>query len=499
MNADATLETRYIHDYLRYNSKHIEERANSNIATRDLDSHHFIEDIVTSKFSIRISIEMSNNVSHYVTASVAAAGVLGSAYCAYRLYQNYQNKPTKIPETWTQVGVLKTLSVFPIKSCGAILLNQAECTLLGLKDGWLRDRVLMVVDEKNNFITARVYPELFAVEPSFKISHYVTASVAAAGVLGSAYCAYRLYQNYQNKPTKIPETWTQVGVLKTLSVFPIKSCGAILLNQAECTLLGLKDGWLRDRVLMVVDEKNNFITARVYPELFAVEPSFKSSVLTLKHANMESVSVNLAEVVATQKRIKAVVWGDPVPVYDCGREVSEWFTKVLNRNNEKYRLVYYASENCRKMVKADKYYKFGKNDTGAFPDETSYNLINEASVEDLDRRVESTRITTNHFRPNFLLTGAKPYEEDNWKFVKIGENVFEIIKPCMRCLLTTIDPETGIRDPKVEPLTTLRKYRLAETPAERKAAGNSPRMGLQMTLRSGPGGLISVNDPIYAA
>ncbi|XP_021193631.3 mitochondrial amidoxime reducing component 2-like [Helicoverpa armigera] len=334
---------------------------------------------------------------------------------------------------------------------------------------------------------------------SSNVSTYVTASITAAGVLGSAYCAYRLYQNYQDKPTKLPETWTQVGVLKTLSVFPIKSCAPILLNQAECTLLGLKDGWLRDRVLMVVDEKNNFITARVYPELFGVVPTFKSSVLTLKCANMEPVSVNLAEVVATQKRTKAVVWGDPVPVYHCGREVSEWFTKLINRN-EKYSLVYYASENCRKMVvNADKYYKFGKNDTGAFPDEASYHLINEASVEDLDSRVENTRITSEHFRANFLLTGAKPYDEDNWKFVKIGENIFEVIKPCMRCLLTTIDPETGIRDPKVEPLTTLRKYRLAATPAERKAAGNAPRMGLQMTLRSGPGGLVSVNDPIYAA
>lgn len=47
---------------------------------------------------------------------------------------------------------------------------------------------------------------------------------------------------------------------------------------------------------MVVDDKNNFITARSYPELLQVVPTIRNSVLTLSHANMESMSVNLAEV-----------------------------------------------------------------------------------------------------------------------------------------------------------------------------------------------------------
>ena len=32
-------------------------------------------------------------------------------------------------------------------------------------------------------------------------------------------------------------------------------------------------------------------------------------------------------------------------------------------------------------------------------------------------------------------------------------------KPCGRCILTTIDPHTGERDPNREPLATLLKYR----------------------------------------
>lgn len=53
------------------------------------------------------------------------------------------------------------------------------------------------------------------------------------------------------------------------------------------------------RFLMIVDEKSNFITARAYPELLLIEPTVRSSILTLKHRDMEPVHVNLAEVSAT--------------------------------------------------------------------------------------------------------------------------------------------------------------------------------------------------------
>lgn len=75
---------------------------------------------------------------HYITAAVATAGAIGGVYCAYHIYKEYQ-KP-KLPTEWKEVGTLKDIYVYPIKSCGPIMLNKAECTILGLKDGWLRDR-----------------------------------------------------------------------------------------------------------------------------------------------------------------------------------------------------------------------------------------------------------------------------------------------------------------------------------------------------------------------
>ena len=58
---------------------------------------------------------------------------------------------------------------------------------------------------------------------------------------------------------------------------------------------------------------------------------------------------------------------------------------------------------------------------------------------------------------NFVVKGAEVLEEDYWEWIKIGKTVFRNVKPCTRCIFTTINPETGLKNPKVEPLKTLKK------------------------------------------
>jgi uncharacterized protein YcbX len=93
---------------------------------------------------------------------------------------------------------------------------------------------------------------------------------------------------------------------------------------------------------------------------------------------------------------------------------------------------------------------------GAYPDNSSYTLQNEASIADLNSRL-SEPVSPLHFRPNFLVKGAEALEEDNWDWIKIGQVVFRNIKPCTRCIFTTVDPETGVKSPSIEPLKTLKK------------------------------------------
>ncbi|GBP79997.1 Mitochondrial amidoxime-reducing component 1 [Eumeta japonica] len=121
----------------------------------------------------------------------------------------------------------------------------------------------------------------------------VVAGVLSAALAGLGWLVASRYL-YQKK--KFPENWSKVGTLQEVKAYPIKSCGGIQLLTAECTSMGLRDGWLRDRVLMVVTEKDNFITARQHPEMLLIQPTVNGSVLTLTHPDMEPVSVNLAEV-----------------------------------------------------------------------------------------------------------------------------------------------------------------------------------------------------------
>lgn len=63
----------------------------------------------------------------------------------------------------------------------------------------------------------------------------------------------------------------------------------------------------------------------------------------------------------------------------------------------------------------------------------------------------------NRFRPNFVFEGGTPYEEDEWKEFTIGSSRFRGVKLCARCVLTTINQDTGISG--IEPLATLSSYR----------------------------------------
>ncbi|CAK1552250.1 unnamed protein product [Leptosia nina] len=327
----------------------------------------------------------------------------------------------------------------------------------------------------------------------------IYVSGAVAGVLGGIAISYHLYKNKYNS-SNIPEQWKKIGTLKDLLVYPIKSCAPIILNNVECSALGLQKNWTRDRFLMVTDENYHFLTARNYPEMLRVHSSFNKSILTLSHPEMEPVRINLEEVMELQKPKKGDVWGTQVPVLDCGWAACDWFTRLLGNSEKTIKLVIYAAKKSRKLNHhLEKIYNFGNEDRGVFSDDTTYNLINQASVDDLNKKIENAEITYRNFRPNFVVTGAKPYEEDSWNFIKIGDAVFEIIMPCFRCVLTTLDPETGARSPASEPLETLKSYRLPDDPDLRKAVGNSPRMGVQMALRSAPGAIIKLNDNVYVA
>jgi len=85
-------------------------------------------------------------------------------------------------------------------------------------------------------------------------------------------------------------------------------------------------------------------------------------------------------------------------------------------------------------------------------------LATEASLADLNKRMNRS-LPMSRFRPNVTIDGETPWEEDQWKRICIGELEFEVTHRCARCVVTTVDQQTGVKDPDGEPLKTLATFR----------------------------------------
>lgn len=77
-----------------------------------------------------------------------------------------------------------------------------------------------------------------------------------------------------------------------------------------------------------------------------------------------------------------------------------------------------------------------------FADGYPYLLTNEASLRDLQQRCPAG-VQMEQFRPNLVVSGVAAWEEDSWKVLRIGDVIFDVVKPCSRCIFTTVSPEKG--------------------------------------------------------
>ena len=157
-----------------------------------------------------------------------------------------------------------------------------------------------------------------------------------------------------------------------------------------------------------------------------------------------------AEGLAAGEKISVDIWDSKdVPAVTVSPEADQWFTNVLEKP---CRLVY-MPETTHRAVDPD--YAVD-NDGVSFADGYPYLLIGQASLDYLNQRVAEP-LSMLRFRPNIVVGGSEPYDEDTWKQFRVGNMEFYGVKPCARCVLTTIDPITA--KPGKEPLKTLATYR----------------------------------------
>ncbi|WAJ39204.1 MOSC domain-containing protein [Pseudomonas sp. GOM7] len=238
--------------------------------------------------------------------------------------------------------------------------------------------------------------------------------------------------------------------LSELYRYPLKSGRGEALQRSAVDGLGLNG----DRRWMLVEAATGrFITQRLLPQMSQLSALYDArGGLNLSAAGHGELSVALPD---PEQDLRGVtVWQDSLRVPDAGDEAAAWLSDLLGRP---CRLVQVPEARTRQVDTA--YAQPG--DRVAFADGFPLLLIGQASLDDLMQRV-GRPLSMLRFRPNLVVTGSEPYAEDGWKRIRIGAVEFEVAKGCSRCILTTVDPQSGERSADREPLATLKTYRERE-------------------------------------
>jgi uncharacterized protein YcbX len=233
----------------------------------------------------------------------------------------------------------------------------------------------------------------------------------------------------------------------SLHSYPIKGC-----HRLDHDVAGVEPWGLRgDRRWMVVDPDGVGITQRTTALLTQLSAVPGPDGLVLAAPGQRSVRV--AFPVHGPKELVRVFKSKPVVSARLADD-GGWFERFLDRPA---RLVWLGDPTVRPIE------EFALDgDRVSFADGYPLLLTNSASLAALgDWLVEAgdEPVPMTRFRPNVVIDGAGPWDEDDWLGGRllIGGTAFRAAKSCARCVVTTIDQETGEKGR--QPLRALGRYR----------------------------------------
>lgn len=235
------------------------------------------------------------------------------------------------------------------------------------------------------------------------------------------------------------------AVLSRLFVYPVKSCAGVEVQEVILTETGLEF----DRAWMVVDEHGNFLTQRELPRMALVRPQLKHYEMVLRAPGMLALHIKLDEVEAP---VRVRVWADEVAAFDMGAVAAQWFSDFLGI---KARLVRFDPEHQRP---SNRKWTGDAVALNQFSDGYPLLLLSEASLANLNRKLVSSgaeAVEIERFRPNMVLGGESlaPHDEDRLACLEVATDQgiarLRPAKPCKRCPIPNIDPETALSHPAV--------------------------------------------------
>ena len=234
--------------------------------------------------------------------------------------------------------------------------------------------------------------------------------------------------------------------LSQMFIYPVKSLAGIPLTSSKITHAGLR----HDRRWMIVNNRGLFVTQRLYPVLSLLDTKIEHDYVQL--SSPDNSKINLPLEIAVGDAATVHVWDDAVDAITASKEHNKWISEYLGIDAK---FVYMPNTTIRQV---DQDFARTPADRVSFADGFPFLLLSEASLDDLNVRLKNkneSAVTIHRFRPNFVVRGCDAYAEDGWSGFNMGNNHFHSVKPCSRCIMTTINKgQKGI-----EPLKTLLEYR----------------------------------------
>lgn len=283
--------------------------------------------------------------------------------------------------------------------------------------------------------------------------------------------------------------YLKVAKVKRIFIYPIKSIMGLEITTAHCTVEGPVYDLLKDRTMMLV-KGDYFVSQREEPSLALVQMTYKDGKLTLTADAMKPLVVDAVDPDASSKPYFMVkVRGNEYKAVQVSPEGTKWFRQFLKQDDIRLVRILQDDENIARGARGAM--------PVAFQDSASFHVCSVESLKDLNSRKpegDGVEITERNFRPNFLVEGCDAFAEDHWTRIKLGDAEISFLERCTRCILTTVNPDTGIQ--LREPLKTLRTYRLDRSDIGKKKYKLHPLFGVRQFLLKD--GHVSVGDDVYA-
>jgi len=233
--------------------------------------------------------------------------------------------------------------------------------------------------------------------------------------------------------------------LQDIFIYPIKSLGGIRMEEAIVE----ERGFQHDRRWMLVDQSGRFVSQREFPMLSLLQVELETAGLRVFPKKQPDLNLFIPFNLSEGTEIPVVIWDDRVIAQIVSKSVGRWFSDFLGFEVDLVKM----PELAQRKVDARYAVNF---ESVSFADGMPYLIIGQASLDELNTRLVQP-VPMNRFRPNLVFSGGAPFIEDEIRKIRIGTLDFQLVKPCARCVLTTINQETGAGGK--EPLKTLATYR----------------------------------------